>query len=266
MVAVILVSQEDPVALNVLQVLVENYGFVERLKDGEVVYHRDGIDVVSIGGSPLFSDGKLAGLEAELVVVPSRHRSESGRKSLLAHAVGNWDDDVGLGGRPRTLSYTSAQAIYRSVHSFMESVDRFGLTGWEVGMEVTHHGPYSEKPLVFVELGSTPTEWSDRRLAELVAESCLRAYDGEMAREVAVGFGGGHYARRFVQLMDEGVAFGHIAPRYRLPVTDDLVAQAFLKTVEGPTRAYLEWDGMRSDHRMALIKAIRALGKDFVRC
>lgn len=264
--AVILVSREDPVALNVLELLVENYGFGERLVGHGTAYGRDDIEAITISGSPLYSDDVVAGLEAELVIVPSRHKSVTGKKSLLAHAVGNWDEDVMMGGRPRTLSATSAQALFRAVNSLMESIDSLGLQGWEVGMEVTHHGPYSYRPIVFVELGSTSAEWGDRRMAEIVAEACLRAWDDRRADEVAVGFGGGHYARRFVQLLCEGVAFGHIAPRYRLPLQEEMVAQAFSKTIEGPSTAYIEWDGMRSEHREGLIKAIRALGKDFTRC
>ena len=262
---VILVWKEDPVAVNVVNVLVENYGFREGPEPG--VFKKNEVTIIPLQVSPLYADVILSGLKSDLILVPSCHKSESARPSLLTHPVGNWGDDISMGGRPRTLAKTSAQAMYGALVSLMESADDMGLEGWEVGMEVTHHGPYSEKPLIFIEVGSTPKEWDDRRMAEAVAKACLDAYGGRRAGQVAVGFGGGHYARKFVKLSHEGdVAFGHMAPKYRLPLDAEMVAQAFGKTSENPSIAYLEWDGMRSDQRDGLIEALKALGKDYRRC
>jgi len=262
---VILVWDGDPVAVNVLKVLVENFGFREGHEPS--IYKRHDATIMQLTVHPLYSDEILQKVDADLIIVPSRHRSESGRPSLLTHPVGNWSEDTSFGGRPKTLSKTSAQAIYSALTSLIESADEMGLKGFEVGMEVTHHGPYSESPLIFIEVGSTPREWSDGRLAEAVARACIMAYNGYRAGHVAVGFGGGHYARAFVRLShDSDVAFGHMAPKYRLPLNGDIVAQAFEKTIENPDVAYLEWDGMRSDHREELIRVLKALGKDYQKC
>lgn len=251
-------------ASNVARILVELYGFRE---GGSSTSHMGDIDMITTDSPPTSCDDLIASIDVELVVIPSRHRSETGRNSLLAHPVGNWGADTSLGGKPETLSKTSAYAIYRAVLTFVDAAERLKLNGWEIGMEVTHHGPYSEIPTVFVELGSTPQVWGDERMAEVVAEACIAACGSTIPKEVAVGFGGGHYARRFVELMlKKDIAFGHIAPKYRMPVPPHLISQAFEKTVESPSTAYIDWDGIKGEHRDMILRALKALGKEFLRC
>ncbi|MEM4329243.1 MAG: D-aminoacyl-tRNA deacylase, partial [Candidatus Caldarchaeum sp.] len=82
----------------------------------------------------------------------------------------------------------------------------------------------------------------------------------------AVGFGGGHYAPNFLMPVFEGrFAVGHIASKHVFPLTEDLVEQAFSKTVEKPRTALVDWDGLKSDHRQALLKTLARMDVEVVR-
>lgn len=50
------------------------------------------------------------------------------------------------------------------------------LSDFEVVYEVTHHGPTNlRKPLTFVEIGSSETEWTYEKAHEVVGESVVKA-------------------------------------------------------------------------------------------
>ncbi|HID04399.1 MAG TPA: hypothetical protein EYP20_01190, partial [Aigarchaeota archaeon] len=175
---VILCSASDDASINIRDRLIESFGFEEtdNVLLGRRIYSRaDGIILASIDSLHIYADEEVEGINADLIVVASRHVSEAGVKAMLAHPVGNWKE-AQYGGRPRTIVRTSAYAIYAAVTKLKELLeDNMLLEGTQVGMEATHHGPYSKTPLLFVELGSSEKEWRDEKLAEIVAEACIAA-------------------------------------------------------------------------------------------
>lgn len=103
--------------------------------------------------------------QAEAVIVLSKHRAESGRKSLTVHHPGNPTSDNSLGGRPRELA-VAYPALAKALLISLARVSReTGLAEThEVTLEATHHGPTSQsKPVVFAELGSTEEDWRNPR-------------------------------------------------------------------------------------------------------
>ncbi|MEM2871082.1 MAG: D-aminoacyl-tRNA deacylase [Candidatus Caldarchaeum sp.] len=264
--AVILVSSEDVAAMNVLKVLRELHGFEQGTEAS--LYVGGGVEARVLDQPALYADQYIGETAADLIVVASRHVSESGRRCLLVHSTGNWRDKAEFGGLPSKLSMTSARAVYTAVHALRSSADELGLRDVVVGLEATHHGPYSEKPLVFVEIGSSPDSWRDQTMAEAAADACLKLCrdKGNLLESCAVGFGGGHYAPNFLMPVFEGrFAVGHIASKHVFPLTEDLVEQAFSKTVEKPRTALVDWDGLKSDHRQALLKTLARMDVEVVR-
>src|SRR5438094_5467478 len=70
------------------------------------------------------------------------------------------------GGNPEQLSFVDPLGIMRALGTLRDESAKKGLQ-IEVTMEATHHGPTSFKiPVVFVEIGSGPLEWSDSTLGE----------------------------------------------------------------------------------------------------
>jgi len=262
---VLAISSQDPAASNILERLVENFCFKQV---GDNIYTRGRIEIIVSEQSILFSDDLVNTVEADLIVVPSKHVSDSGRRSLLVHSTGNWGNSVAYGGLPESLSMTSAHAVYSAVHYLKTAAEEAGLDDVEVGVEATHHGPFSSKPLIFVEVGSSDESWRDVKMAEVASEAIVRlCINGFKSRpEPAVGFGGGHYARNFVKkILEGGWAVGHIASKHHFPLNESLIRQSFEKTVEKPKKALVDWDGLKSEHRRFLTGVLEEMGVEIVR-
>ena len=102
------------------------------------------------------------------------------------------------------------------------------VEGFDLSLEVTHHGPTVGVPCLFIEVGSTDATWGHegaaRLLAKLIHDGLLESendawdVDKHGGQLVLVTLGGGHYAPRANQLAArEGVWLGHMLATYALP-------------------------------------------------
>jgi D-aminoacyl-tRNA deacylase len=171
-------------------------------------------------------DGVAAAFSEQpaFVAFLSRHSGDTG-PLLTAHFTGNFGP-AEHGGVPGELARTCPN-VQRAV---VEAFDRHAPEGYDVGIECTHHGPSDVgAPSLFVELGSSETEWDDPEGAAAVARAVLEisgatpdatrsvdaaspgaADSGHEPRQI-VGFGGGHYAPQFERVLREtDWAIGHI--------------------------------------------------------
>lgn len=175
-----------------------------------------------------------------LCIVASRHKSMSGIPTLTVHSPGNFGV-AEAGGVDRMLGV--APALY--LRSALKELKAANVSGFEVCFEVTHHGPtVLSCPVVFVEVGSCERDWSNVEACRAAAEAIKKIYESE-PEDVpsAVGFGGGHYARKF-SLVDD-YALGHICPKYALKCLDlELVKQMVEKTFPRPSTALVEKKGL----------------------
>jgi len=154
----------------------------------------------------------------DFVVFVSRHAGETG-PLLTAHFTGNFGA-AEYGGQSGAFARAAPAAQKRVV----DALDRHAPESYEVGIECTHHGPTApDVPSLFVELGSTKSEWDDSKGAAAVADAVLDldgvdadlTVDGE-PRHV-VGFGGGHYTPRCERIVKESAwAVGHIGSDWQL--------------------------------------------------
>ncbi|MCL4333210.1 MAG: D-aminoacyl-tRNA deacylase [Candidatus Thermoplasmatota archaeon] len=188
------------------------------------------VDVIPLDEHPIYHDfpEKVANAKAgELIIVPSQHKSLKNIRSLTIHSAGNFDTDD-YGGRKFKMAPTDA----RFARGVLLNVNKYGRNlGFEITYEATHHGPYSENPLLFVEIGSSEMEYGDRDIGYLMARSIYESYDEEAT--VQCGIGGTHYSSKFTNLaLKEGIAFGHIASKYRFAsITPDSLSEMFNKTI-----------------------------------
>jgi D-aminoacyl-tRNA deacylase len=188
----------------------------------------------------------------------SRHAGETG-PLLTAHFTGNFGP-AEYGGDPGELT-RACPNVQRAV---VDAFDRHIPEGYEVGVECTHHGPTDVGvPSLFVELGSSESEWTDPEGARAVARSVLELggtrpdatpdgneagddVDHDRTRQI-VGFGGGHYAPQFERILREtDWRIGHVAADWGLasmgaPESNaDLLATAFEQSAA--TRAVVARD------------------------
>lgn len=264
----ILISRADSSSMLVRECLVERFGF-EPVQEAGVEFLRGRpVSAIVVDKHHLYlTEEEILELKADLIVVASSHRSESGTKALTTHATGNWTCDVSMGGKPRALSLTLAGAIRAAYNTLRRAVEESSsLRDWWVGLEVTHHGPYSPVPMVYVEFGGPVEARTDERAAEAVAEACIEACLAGPSRSAAIGVGGGHYAPTFTRLMSLGEHdFGHILPKYFIPGALDLLGEAIRSVVDGCSVAVIDWKGIHGQHRGLVVEKLRQLGVEIVK-
>jgi D-aminoacyl-tRNA deacylase len=176
------------------------------------------------------------------VIVLSTHASAAGTKSLTTHSIGNYSK-AELGGQDKTLVYSMAKIQTNYLRSLAQRNKKEDFT---VCYEVTHHGPYSEKEICFIEIGSSEEEWKDEEQGRVIAETVIENTFKENNDKSVIGIGGGHYAPDFTKLaLRKNYSFGHICPQYALEALDsNLVEQMISKT--GAEEIILDWKGLKS--------------------
>ena len=106
----------------------------------------------------------------DLIIFASKHSSEKGGKTLSVHPVGNWRASE-LGGKAGKICKSSALFQKQMFEKLHKNAEEHSIKEYQITMECTHHGPYLEKPCVFIEIGSSETEWNDRRAAFVIAKT-----------------------------------------------------------------------------------------------
>ncbi len=254
----IILSKKDPVARTALLIFLEQK--FKKVDDG--VFEKDGVYLIEREEDVLYLEGlddvsDRFGLE--YLVVVSRHSSAKQIRSLSVHPTGNFGT-AKYGGRDKELSYTFANGMHRV---FIELLNR-NPGDYQVTLEVTHHGPTQFKtPLFFAEVGSTEKEWTDPDAVEALVRSILEGNKRKKKTEVAVGFGGGHYAPKFTPL-EETIAFGHICAKYNAGYLDEsMVSQMIQKVWDGVDFAVIDEKGLKGQQRRDVKEWLNYLGVEY---
>jgi len=203
------------------------------------------------------------GTQNGLLIIPSTHKSKAEKKSLTIHATGNFGN-AELGGESKTLNPTNPAAIATGLRSMAKAQ----LPEFEVCMEVTHHGPTIDTPLVFIEIGSSEKEWGDEEAGKIVANAIKEIIENLKTENVKtenyIGFGGPHYAPSFSKkvIENENIAIGHILPKYQQENVTKEIIQQMLKG-SNAKKAVFDWDGMKGEYRNKAIEILDELGVEW---
>lgn len=161
-------------------------------------------------------EASAASISPSAIIFLSRHRSESGARSLTVHPLGNYGENR-FGGRAGTLVPSAPRMMSAALRSLMSTGSDLDFN---IAFEVTHHGPYLSTPTFFIEIGSGEEEWSNQDAGIAIA-SALREMASDPGDKVLVGVGGGHYAPRFSDIVcSYKASFGHMLPSYALEGLD----------------------------------------------
>jgi D-aminoacyl-tRNA deacylase len=180
-------------------------------------------------------------IDFDIMVFASRHKSESGLRSLTVHPLGNFGN-ADFGGHPGTLVPTSPVMMTMALRLLR---NRSAGLDFSVSFEVTHHGPHVNTPAFNIEIGSEEKAWVEEGPADAIA-SVIMSIDQETL-PVAIGIGGGHYAPRITDVaIEKNVAFGHMIPNYALENLDQAMLRQVMAQTPDATYAYL--------HRKAMSK------------
>lgn len=201
----------------------------------------------------------------DYIVVLSRHRAESGRKTLSVHHPGNPTREA-HGGEPLRLAIAYPALAWELLRAYARISSEQGLEGYEVTLEATHHGPTSlEVPVVFIEIGSTEVEWRDEKARYAMAYTVVDVLSRRpgSCRAVAA-IGGPHYPSRYTRYSLEGdMCFGHIIARHSIASEHlEIVArQAVLRNYPEPTRTLVvEKKSLNKEQRDIVARVAGELG------
>jgi len=199
----------------------------------------------------------------DFIIFASKHKSEKKEKTLSIHAPGNWRD-AELGGERGKVCKTSALFQKQIFEKLKTNADSYNLKNYKITLECTHHGPLINKPCIFIEIGSTETEWGDRRAAFVIAKTIseiIKGFKENPYNEIAIGIGGPHYCPNFNKIqLKSNIALSHIIPQYSFPLTEEMITEAINKTQEEVDFALLDWKGLgRAEERQRIIDILDKL-------
>jgi len=265
---VIVATSSDLASRTLANALIDNQGFKST--------------GVKLLGKPVYQEGSflLAFFEGMIVNPPdldeyfnpqayvflSRHSAESKIPSLTAHTTGNFSQEARFGGTGRELGRADPALVKNYLISLAKRKEKTG--NYQVTIEATHHGPTSlQKPVMFVELGSSEEFWGDKDAAAVVADALVESLaEKTIWSRVAIGFGGTHYPEKFTKMIiEEDVAFSFVAPKYALKDIDEKMFGAMLQRTNAPVRqAVLDWKGL-GPHKDKIVSLVSKFGLELVK-
>src|SRR5574339_144476 len=120
------------------------------------------------------------------------------------------------------VAYKSDPAGYNMANFISQSMEQEGeiyrgknFSKFEITLESTHHGPTAlDKPVLFIEVGTTEKEWTNKELCKNVANIVVDVMSQEAKKhEIAICFGSTHYPKKFTKVLLEGeYSLGTIMP------------------------------------------------------
>ncbi len=264
----IVASEKDIASVNISRQILRRYAFalLPEMFQGSPSYVTEvngrSIKLVMLQNELIYAQDLTDFFEeVELIVFVSRHSSVSGMPTLSVHTPGNLGQ-ADFGGIPRTVSVAPANAMREALRALVKCRDEMRID-YEVSYECTHHGPSLNVPTMFVELGSSVKQWEDLQAAEAVATAVIEAVSrfGDHAAKTVIGIGGPHYSSKFTRMaLEEELAFGHIIPKYAVPVIDsEILSQCIERTFEDVDSILLEWKGIRGEDKPSLMKILAEL-------
>ncbi len=249
----IIASSKDPAGINIRNNLIELFDFEKSDEkfDKDYIFRYDKIQnkkikLYLISDELVHAENIGKRIDADAFIFASKHNSKEAKPSFSVHPIGNWGK-AELGGRERMLSMSSGFLLKKL---FVELNNNVKNLNYELTMEVTHHGPYIEKPATFIEIGSTEKEWKDNLNGKIISESIMNAISNRNNNyKTAIGIGGPHYCSNFNKvLLRTDIALSHICPKYLLnELNQELISQAIEKTAEKVDFILLDWKGLGTE-------------------
>ncbi len=216
-------SEPDLPSANMKECLLSFHDWEDLGSDGPNTYIGYGDTVMvtipdmHIRHEDLDKEAERFGIKVDEVVVMSKHSAKSGKPALTVHPIGNYHENE-FGGRPEALVKANPALMTSALRLIVSTND---MADMQTCFEVSHHGPWMEKPTFYIEVGSEQTHWENKHAAEILAH-VIEQMEPQSDYPVAVGVGGGHYAPRFTEVaLKFKVNFGHMLPNYQMEGRDD---------------------------------------------
>ena len=205
--------------------------------------------------------------DSKAFIFLSKHTSKSNIPTLTCHSTGNYTNDISYGGNPRelALSYPYLQKQY--IIEITKAKPK--IPDYNIIIEATHHGPTSlKKPILFVEIGSNQSQWTDNYTASVICDCLLKVIENHLGhcKKVGIGLGGTHYPVKFNELLlhsDFGLAA--VAAKHDLQSIDKyMLDQMIARSIEKVTHVIIDWKGLGKE-KNRIMGLIQDTGLEVVR-
>ena len=252
----IIASEKDTASINLRDRLLEMSSWAESgsfdnnemwtIREDYGDFCRKGTQLITIQDLHIYAEGidkkwqKKNNKKIDNIVFLSRHKAASGRPSLTVHPIGNWGS-ADYGGKEAEVSGATPGWMTGLLLKIREN----RIDGYDVCFEATHHGPFLQTPTMFLEIGSSESEWEKKEPARALIKSLLELQYADGIK--VIGIGGGHYTPRFTEAaFSHKVCFGHMVANYGVSVlTSSLIKKAIVSSeAEG---IYFHRKGMKKD-------------------
>ncbi len=216
----------------------------EGMKDDGDIFRGKKFDLVEIDSPAISADWLDEKYDYDAFVFLSKHAAESGKLALTCHSTGNFDESK-FGGNDKEIAipYPDFQKQYlRNLWNVNESFSDFEIT-----IEATHHGPtHLKKPSIFVEIGTTESQWNNESLCSSVAKLVVDTYEQPtISFPFAICFGGNHYSEKFTKEVLFGkYGLGTVMPKHALEFLNPQLFEHLIIQNQGAKTALLDWKSL----------------------
>jgi D-aminoacyl-tRNA deacylase len=257
----IIASKKDQASMNIRSNLIKTFSKTNISFDNESVYSYKNLRLYTINKESVYYEDIDKEINADFFIFISKHQSQAAIPTLSVHNIGNWSDNK-VGGKKNTLVCASAFMINKA---FLVLNELGKDSGYELVYEVTHHGPFLNKPTFFIEIGSTEKQWLDEKAGSIIASTLLKClFQDNSISDVAIGIGGLHTCPEFNKIsLRNKVALSHICPKYMLSsLNKEMLEEAINKTVEKVDYILLDWKGLGSE-KQRVIELLKELNLNY---
>lgn len=250
--------KSDPAGYNMANFISENMK-----QDGDV-YRGKNYDLIIISTPAISADWLEEKYNYDGFVFLSKHASETGILALTCHSTGNFSKAL-FGGFEKQISipHPHLQKSYiKSLWSQRSIFEKFDIT-----IEATHHGPTAlNKPVLFIEIGTTEKEWNDIELCNKVAGIVIGVLSKPSQKyDVAICFGGTHYPSKFTKiLVEDNYSLGTVIPKHALEFLDQKLFSHIMDRNNEARFALVDWDGLGS-HKQKVLNLIKSTNLELIK-
>ncbi|MED6123940.1 D-aminoacyl-tRNA deacylase, variant 2 [Stylosanthes scabra] len=228
MVSLLVATTSDPASINPANALLAMPGWQPgpHFQDDMKSFCNEGVRVLLHGKSIVVEDDldkrweEKTGEVVDEVIFFSKHTAVSNKPALTVHPIGvphlREGDVPPQGGKPGWAALPSPRMGPWLRHLKKLAQARNLVPEFEITLEATHHGPFTDKPTMFLEIGSTEDYWNRQDAAQVMAQlvweglglgggtdvgNWSRSCRENDKKKVLLGIGGGHYAPRHMDVV-----------------------------------------------------------------
>ena len=170
----IIICSTDPAGMNMKESLITLFPFKETDEtfNNHPIYEHKNLKIYTTEEKTIYAENIDKKINADFFVFCSTHRTKNQPLQITTHPPGNWDKAI-LGGKEKTLNKVSA-AYQKEL--FIEQTNHGKDIGRDITLEATHHGPYIEKPCIFIEIGNDENGWKDKKAGDVNAKAIVNTF------------------------------------------------------------------------------------------